>query len=149
MLLVKTNVQPSPIHGLGLFADEFIPKSTVIWKFTPGFDQKFTRKQILSFPEDLQVYLYRYAWKSEKSKLYCFASDNGKYFNYSENPNAHSKYQEGEEEVVTTAVRDIQKGEEITDDYASFESGSDADNILYAIAEKHHLVDEFDPRKKH
>jgi len=32
-----------------------------------------------------------------------------------------SAYYDSEEEVVTKAIRDIQKGEEITDDYSSFE----------------------------
>lgn len=111
MLYVKTKIGPSNIHGIGVFADQFIPKGTVIWKFTPGFDQKFTREQILSFPEILQIYIYKYSWKSSKSKLYCFSSDNGKYFNHSDNSNTISQYQDDEEEVVTTATRDIPIGE--------------------------------------
>ena len=39
MLLVKTRLGASAIHGIGLFADEFIPKDTVTWRFTPGLDQ--------------------------------------------------------------------------------------------------------------
>jgi hypothetical protein len=34
MLLVKTTIAPSPIHGIGLFADQFIPQGTRIWEFT-------------------------------------------------------------------------------------------------------------------
>ena len=33
MLLVKTTLRPSEVHGLGLFADEFIPKGIAIWRF--------------------------------------------------------------------------------------------------------------------
>jgi SET domain-containing protein len=65
--------------------------------------------------------LHTYIWLSKKSGLYCFASDNGKYFNHSKTPNVLSAYYENEEEVVTKAIKDIQKGEEITDDYSSFE----------------------------
>lgn len=121
MLFVKTKVLPSKIQGLGLFADEFIPKGTVIWKFTPGFDQKFTKEQINNFPKQVQEYLETYSWLSQKSGKYCFSADNGKYFNHSKSPNSLSAYYEGEEEVVTKALRDIQKGEEIFDDYSSFE----------------------------
>jgi SET domain-containing protein len=148
MLLVKTRVKESKIHGLGLFADQFIPRGTEVWKFTPGFDLRFTREQILAFPETLQIYLYTYSWKSKKSKLYCFSSDNGKFFNHSDNPNVLSEYRDGEEEVVTIALRDIQIGEEITDNYNSFEQEKDEDNVLDEIAEKYHLVDELDPRLK-
>jgi SET domain-containing protein len=148
MLLVKTKAKESPIHGLGLFADQFIPKGTDIWRFTPGFDQKFTREEILAFPEALQIYLYKYSWRSKKSKLYCFSSDDGKYFNHSENPNCLSEYRDNEEEVVTIAQRDIQQGEELTDNYSSFEFEKSEGDVLDEIAEKYHLVDELDPRFK-
>lgn len=123
MLFVKTKVLPSKIHGLGLFADKFIPKGTIIWKFTPGFDLKFTKEQIKKFPKQVQEYLEMYCWLSKKSGMYCFSSDNGKYFNHSKTPNSLSAYYGDEEEVVTKAIRDIQKGEEITDDYSTFEKG--------------------------
>ncbi len=148
MLTVKTKIKDSKIHGLGLFADQFIPKGTVIWKFTPGFDQKFTKEQILSFPDLLQVYIYKYSWKSSKSMLYCFSSDSGKYFNHSDDPNALSEYKDGEEEVITTAIKDIQAEEEITDNYSSFEADSDSDNVLEEIARRFDLKDELDPRLK-
>lgn len=148
MMLVKTQVKESKIHGLGLFADEFIPKGTEIWKFTPGFDQKFTKEQILAFPELLQIYIYKYAWKSDKSKLYCLSSDGGKYFNHSEDPNVLSEYRDNEEEVVTVAIKDIQIGKEILDNYSSFESDQDTDNVLVEIANKYQLTDELDPRLK-
>ncbi|HIH24518.1 TPA: SET domain-containing protein [Candidatus Woesearchaeota archaeon] len=121
MLLVNTKVLPSNIHGMGLFADEFIPKGTVIWKFTPGFDLKFTKEQIAGFPEQVREYLHVYSWLSKKSGAYCFSSDNGKYFNHSEHPNSLSAYYEDEDEVVTRAIKDIQCGDEITDDYSTFE----------------------------
>ncbi len=148
MLLIKTKIKQSEIHGLGLFADQMVPKGTIIWKFTPAFDQKFTKEQILGFPDLLQVYIYKYSWKSAKSKLYCFSSDNGKYFNHSNHPNALSEYKDGEEEVITTAILDIQMGEEITDNYSSFEADSDSDNVLEEIAVKFNLADELDPRLK-
>lgn len=147
MLLVKTKVGPSEIHGLGLFADQFIPKGMEIWKFTPGFDQKFTRSQIAAFPELVQIKMYKHGWRSKKSKLYILVADDGRYFNHSENANCFSEYQDNEEEVVTIAVRDIQIGEEITDNSNSFEELGDH-NIFDEIAEKYHLVDELDARLK-
>lgn len=148
MMLVKTQVKESNIHGLGLFAEQFIPKGTEIWRFTPGFDQKFTKEQILAFPELLQIYIYKYSWKSDKSKLYCLSSDNGKYFNHSDDPNVLSEYRDNEEEVVTVAIKDIQIGKEILDNYSSFESDQDTDNVLVEIANKYQLTDELDPRLK-
>ena len=148
MLLVKTKVLLSPLHGYGLFADEFIPKGMEIWRFTPGFDQRFTREQILSWPDLLQIYIYKYCWRSKKSKLYCFSADDGKYFNHSEEPNVLSEYSDNEEEVVTRALRDIKSGEELTDNYNSFEDERSEGDVLDEIAEKFHLKDELDPRFK-
>ena len=148
MLFVKTKVQPSSIPGFGLFADQDIPMGTIIWKFTPGFDQKFTREQILAWPDLLQIFIYKYCWRSKKSKLYCFASDDGRFFNHSDNPNCLSAYSEDEEEVVTRALRDISSGEEITDDYDSFEDEHSEGNVLDEIAEKFRVKDELDPRSK-
>lgn len=146
MLLVKTHIKESQIHGIGLFADQFIPKGTEIWRFTPGFDLKFTEAQILTFPKPLQIYLCKYAWKSDKTKLYCFSSDDGKYFNHSENPNVLSEYRDNEEEVITVAVRDIHIGEELLDNYSSFELEYDHDNVLTKIAQESQLTNDLDPR---
>lgn len=140
MLLVSTKIMPSPIQGLGLFADEFIPAGTMIWRFTPDFDRRFTATQIYAFPPALQAHLCRYAWKSRKSGLYCFAADNGKYFNHAATPNARSEYRDGEEEVVTITLRDIHPDEEITDDYACFEDAGDPDNILGPLAKTLGLI---------
>ena len=129
MMCVKTKVLPSKVHGLGLFTDEFISKGTIIWKFTPGFDLKFTKEQIKKFPKQIQEYLDIYTWFSKKSEKYCFSSDNGKYFNHSRTPNCLSAYYEDEEEVITKAICDIKKGEELTDDYSSFEKDFDEENI--------------------
>ena len=41
MLFVKTRLGESLLHGIGLFADEFIARHTVLWKFTPGFDLRW------------------------------------------------------------------------------------------------------------
>lgn len=148
MMIIKTHVQASKIHGLGLFASEFVPKGTIIWKFTPGFDQKFTEEQLIALPPLLQIYMYTYAWKSNKSGLYCLASDNGKYCNHSEEPNVLSEYRDNEDEVISIASKDIQQGEEMLDNYSSFESFQGDDTVFGQIASKYHLTDELDARLK-
>lgn len=121
MLYVKTKIGPSAIEGIGLFADEFIPKGTIIWRFTPGFDLKFTAEEIQKFPDRVQMYMKRYRWLSKKSDKYCMASDDAKYFNHSSTPNTLSAYYDDEDEVVTKAIKDINPGDELTDNYGSFE----------------------------
>ena len=146
MLCVETKIGPSKIHGIGLFAAEFIPKGTVVWRFTPGFDARFTAQQILRLPAAVQIYLTCYAWKSKKSGLYCLASDGAKHFNHSNTPNCRSRYEPEEPEVVTRAVKNIRVGTEITDDYASF--AHQGRNVLDKIYEKYLIADAFPHRKK-
>lgn len=129
MLYIKTKVRESAIEWLWLFADEFIAKWTIIWKFTPWFDLKFSKEEIEKLPTQAQEYLERYMWLSKKSKKYCFSIDNWKYFNHSKNPNSLSAYYDDEEEVVTKAIKDIQIWEEITDDYSTFEEWFNENNI--------------------
>jgi uncharacterized protein len=129
MLLIKTKVLPSRIHGLGLFADEFIPKGTIVWKFLPGFDQRFTHEQISGFPSIVQKYLARHA-SFRKSNLYLLCADEGNYFNHSDAPNVHSVEYEGELEMPVYALRDIHPGEELTEDYGEYDLSNDENNLL-------------------
>ncbi len=46
MLLVKTRNGKSTIEGIGCFADQFIPKGTVIWRYLDGFDQKIAPEEM-------------------------------------------------------------------------------------------------------
>ena len=148
MLLVKTKVKPSKIHGLGLFADQFISKGMEIWRFTPGFDQKFTGEQLLALPGLAQIFMYKYCWRSKKSNLYISSTDDDKFFNHSNTPNCLSEYRDDEEEVVTVALVDIQEGEELLDNYNSFEYETSEGDVRDVIAKKYHFEDELDPRLK-
>ena len=130
MLLVKTKIAPSAIHGMGLFAEEFIPKEAVIWKFVAGFDKTFTREQIESFPPAVHVFLTKYAYFSKKTGRYRLDSDNGRYFNHSKTPNTSTKSLPKESEDIIYANRDIQPGEEITVNYADQEEDHAEGNIL-------------------
>jgi hypothetical protein len=49
MLLVKTKLGLSKISGIGLYADTFIPKGTIIWRFVPKLDLKFNEKEYQAF----------------------------------------------------------------------------------------------------
>lgn len=128
MLQIKTKVNKSKIHGFGLFADEFVPKGALIWKFTPGFDQKFTEEQVEELSKSKlnkisklkKKYFEKYAYWCEKHNKYIFPIDDAKYFNHSKNPNSLSEYKKGEKEVLTFAIKDIKKGEEITDSYDAY-----------------------------
>jgi hypothetical protein len=114
MLLVQTYIDKSRIHGLGVFAGEFIPKGTKIWRFVTGFDRFYSRKQIAKLPKPAREFikLHGYQWKNE----ILLSMDHDSFINHSDDPN--TSYHNG----YVIARRDIRKGAEITNDYRAFAS---------------------------
>ena len=117
MLLVKTKIGPSKIHGIGLFAAEFIRKGTRIWELTEGFDLKVTRTVIDRLPEASRLLMLKYSYVERDSGLYVICMDDARYFNHSDNPNTKEI-----PSVCTIALHDIKVEEELTGDYRTFDA---------------------------
>ncbi len=113
MLLVKTYLDKSPIHGIGVFAAERIKKGTKIWRFVEGFDRCYTPKQFARLPKLARDFLKSNAYRVDGEIL--FTVDDDHYINHSDRPNTylHNGY--------TIAAGDIPKGHEITNDYREFD----------------------------
>jgi SET domain-containing protein len=124
VLLVKTRVKASDVQGLGLFADEFIPKGTPIWEFTPGLDSKLTEDEFNALSPLAREHLERYAYKSTVDGMYVICLDDARYFNHSSTPNVIDKEIPNDPEGINIAARDIQLGEELLCDYAEFDVDS-------------------------
>lgn len=135
MLLVKTKIGPSSIHGTGLFANEFIPKGAVIWRFDSRIDHLLDRAEVEGLPQIAREHVYRYCGLLENDK-YLQTGDNDRYINHSANPNTVSRpFLED-----LTAARDIQGGEEITEDYRVFDFSEE--RLAYTEAKLMSAVDE-------
>ena len=123
MMLVKTRLGRSAIHGIGLFADQDIPKGSRIWEFTHGFDQQIPRDQLEKIPEAARNDFLKYSYTSKKNgHYYILCCDDARFFNHSEDPNVISQPNGNGEEDLDVAARDIRRGEELTCDYRSFEA---------------------------
>src|ERR1700744_1278297 len=100
----------SPQKGYGVVATKFIPKGTITWIMDP-LDQVFSLEHIRKLPPFFREILSTYTYRDQKGDfILCW--DNARFVNHS----FHSS-------CITTAynfelaVRDIQPGEELTDDY--------------------------------
>ena len=115
MLLVKTYVGKSKVHGLGVFAGQPIRKGAKIWRFVYGFDRFYTRKRLAKLPKPARDYinLHGYQWGNE----ILLSMDYDTFMNHSENPN--TDFHNG----FVIARGNIRKGEEITNDYREFGPG--------------------------
>lgn len=114
MLLVKTKLAYSQIHGIGLYADEDIPKGTAIWKYHPVTCQIFSCENFyelcLEIPIEAMKNFLNFSY-IKNNKIF-YISDNTRFINHCADANLEL-ISEGEER----ASRDIYKGEELLENY--------------------------------
>jgi uncharacterized protein len=115
MLLIRTFIRASPIHGNGVFAAEEIACGTVVWRYEPNFDRVITDEELVDMPDAFCDYINMYAYRSSdiggRLLLPC---DHAKFLNHSADPNTI------ELPLKSIASRLIQAGEEMTCDYSKF-----------------------------
>ncbi len=121
MLLVKTKIGPSEINGTGLFADQFIPKGTLVWKFQYP-DLKIDKSELPKLSEPAREQFLKYAYLNPKTDRYVLCFDDSRFFNHSDNPNCIDTEFPDDTEGINVAVRDIQAGEELTCNYKEFDA---------------------------
>jgi hypothetical protein len=125
MLMIKTKLGPSKINGIGLIADQFIPKGTVIWKYSPKFDLIIDHTELNILPEPARNAFLHYAYLNKRTGKYVLCFDNARFFNHSENPNCVGAPSPDDDEGLDIAGVDIQPGEEMTNDYREFDDDFD------------------------
>jgi SET domain-containing protein len=116
MILVRTFLSTSSIHGMGLFAAENIRKGSLIWQYHPNTTQVFWKRQFLakcfSMPLSASLEFVNYSYVKEGNIYYL--NDNLKFINHAPNPNVEFNSYKSR-----VALRDIEKGEELTENYLS------------------------------
>ncbi|MFA7193921.1 MAG: SET domain-containing protein [Candidatus Paceibacterota bacterium] len=127
MLMVKTKVKKStiPDAGLGLFADEFIKKGTMTWRFCPGFDQILYEDDMLRLSEPARKEFLKHNYKSLEGDYYVSCGDDERFINHSENPNIVEDDSTNSSEPFSIASRDINPGEELFCNYYDFDANAD------------------------
>jgi len=121
MLLIKTIIKPSTIHGIGLFADQDIPKGTKIWEFSPGLDLEINPSDFEKLSQYEKDIIFFSGFHSKKTGNYHLSFDNVRYINHSTFGNISTDITVDGVEYPLIANRDIKKGEEITQNYFEFD----------------------------
>jgi SET domain-containing protein len=109
MLLIKTYLDESVIHGLGVFASEYIRKGTKVWRFVPDFDRVWSPREFAKLPKPARDFIQRHGYRVDGEIL--LTADHDHHINHSED--ANTRWHNGH----IVARRDIPKGTEITNDY--------------------------------
>jgi SET domain-containing protein len=121
MMLIETRVQPSAIHGLGLFTVKSVARGTPVWKFQPGFDREFSPAEFAALPPAAQQHLRWFAFLDGNNGQWILSGDHACFMNHSSMPNTGAP-SDAKPPVVTVALRDLAAGEEITCNYFSFDA---------------------------
>lgn len=123
--------------GRGLFTTAFVPSGTLVWRYENGvnireYDSQSASAHLatLSFQESQRFLDLTYGQRG----LLCEVLDDGKYMNHSECPNCKTSTGGN-----TYAIRDIEIGEELYEDYKSF----DHPDFLYPLLDKYECAPEY------
>jgi hypothetical protein len=102
----------SPEIGYGVVATRFIPRGTITWARC-DLDQSFTPRRLTQMGQEYQAILEKYCFRDAKGDhILCW--DLARFINHSCDATCLSPGYNFE-----IAVRDIQAGEELTDDYGT------------------------------
>jgi hypothetical protein len=123
MLLVKTTLSQSTIHGVGVCAAEPIAKGAQVWRFEEGFDLEKSADEIAKLPEIAREWFKTYGYLDHRLNQYILSFDNARFINHSEEPNVRPDF-ECHRCGVGVAARHIAAGEELTIDYREIEKAS-------------------------
>jgi len=116
MLVIPTYLADSPIQGTGVFAAENVQKGSTVWIFDHRVDRIIRPDDVGDLPAHVIDFLDKHAWL-DNNGYWRIGIDNDKFTNHSDNPNV-GPYRDMNS--MTVALRDIAKGEEITEDYSQF-----------------------------
>ncbi len=115
MLLIRTRIGPSLIHGNGVFACEAVLPGETVWQYEPAFDRIISDDELVKLPDAFREHIDMYAYRSSdiEGRL-VLSCDNARFLNHSGQPNTR------ELPFRSVASRLIEVGEEITCDYGAF-----------------------------
>jgi len=114
MLMVPTELRPSPIHGIGVFLTRTVAKGDLIWRFDSRIDRVYSTTDVDAAPPELKRFLTTYSTLHRELGLWVLCGDNGRHFNHSDRPTTLSLGIAFGDDI---AAADLPAGTELTSDY--------------------------------
>ena len=115
MLKIKSYLNISKVHGIGLFAGENIKEGTILWQYNPFIDQMFSMRKFQTVTQSLNYYglQHLYASSYKRNNKYYYITDNARFINHSEK-GYNIVFTDDHTEI---ASKDIKKDDEILENY--------------------------------
>jgi SET domain-containing protein len=123
MIHIAYTLKSSDLHGVGLFADEDIKQGQLIYTASPLLDLNITQEQFDNLDQKEKDEILWWGFFDRPSQMWHVDFDVSKFINHSDN--ATVTQDDGHEEAYLVAVRDVQPGEELTQNYLEFETTED------------------------
>jgi len=115
MIHIKYKILASQTHGIGLFADQDIKSGDLVYTPSPLLDVDITQKEFENLTESEQDEIKYYGYFHNKTDKWHVAFDAIRILNHGE-PGIANVTQD--EDMIMISKRDIQKGEELLQDYS-------------------------------
>ena len=116
MFHIKIKLGESKIDGIGLFSDEDVLKDQRVYTPNPLLDISLSESEFERLNNDEKLTIKHYGYFDEVEKLWRYAFDDIRFCNHSADSNLTLK------DGTIIAKKNIQKGEELTQNYNEFEN---------------------------
>lgn len=125
-MMVPHSLRKSEIHGLGVFAEAFIPRGALVWRFVDGKDRREPLEVLQwGYRDAGRDYVQIHSYESVKVPgMWVLCGDAMRYQNHSINANCVDVPNATDYENDTVAARDIHPGEELTGNYLDFDANA-------------------------
>lgn len=119
MMLIRTYLKSSELHGIGCYASQLIPKGTAVWEYNEVIDRVIDYDWFLNAPKSVQEDILFYGeWEGE---YFVLCGDHGKFFNHDEEK-CNLQLVEVDDTWRLIAKKDIQEDGELLYDYNYFQN---------------------------
>jgi SET domain-containing protein len=123
MIHIKYKLDKSEKHGIGFFADEDLRVGQVVYTASPLLDLNITQEEFDSLTISEQNEIRWWGFLDEPTQKWHVDFDVSKFINHSDEATLTQEKSHSNAYLVST--REIQKGEELTQNYLEFESEAD------------------------
>jgi SET domain-containing protein len=123
MVHIDYKLNISGHHGMGLYADQDIKKGELVYSASPLLDLDITQEQFDDLADGEKQEIMWWGFFNKSSQKWHVDFDVSKFINHSYD--ASVTQQSDYDEAYLIATRDIESGEEITQNYLEFESKED------------------------
>ena len=124
-------------YGKGLFATAKVPAGSLVWGYVQGVNVREYDEEAALAHLSTKTFKECQRWLDltyGQRGMLCEVLDDGKYMNHSTSPNCKTRHGGN-----TYAVRDIEPGEQLYEDYTTF----DHPDFLYPLLEKYECAPDY------